>query len=146
MNMNRSKKCVMVAVFSLLCVVPSMVQADKPSGTVRVESKSIALGIGVSWGDGVLSYKGRNHSFSISGLSIVDLGMSDIMSSGEVYRLKNVEDFSGNFVAAEAGFTLAGGATGITMRNQNGVVMKLRSVTQGAQLTLAAKGLKVKLK
>ena len=146
MNVNRLQKCVLIAVLSLLFVIPSMVQADEPSGTVKVESKSVALGIGVSWGDGILSYKGRNYSFSISGLSIVDLGMSDIMSSGEVYHLKKLQDFSGNFVAAEAGFTLAGGATGITMRNQNGVVMKLRSVTQGAQLTLAAKGLKVKLK
>ncbi len=102
MNVNRSQKCVMIAVLSLLFVVPSMVQADKPSGTVRVESKSVALGIGVSWGDGILSYKGRNYSFSISGLSIVDLGMSDIMSSGEVYHLKKLQDFSGNFVAAEA--------------------------------------------
>ena len=77
--------------------------------------------------------------------SVVDLGMSIVESTGEVYRLKSIKDFSGNFVAAEAGFTLAGGMTGITMRNQNGVVLKLRSVTQGAQLTLAAKGLKVKL-
>ena len=146
MKVNRSQKYVMIAVLSLLFVIPSMAQADKPSGTVRVESKSVALGIGVSWGDGLLNFKGRNYPFSISGLSIVDLGMSNVESTGEVYRLKNIRDFSGNFVAAEAGFTLAGGVTGITMRNQNGVVMKLRSVTQGAQLTLAAKGLKVKLK
>jgi hypothetical protein len=145
MKVNRPQKYVAIAVLSLLLVIPSMVEADRPSGTVRVESKSVALGIGVSWGDGLLNFKGKTYSFSISGLSVVDLGMSNVESTGEVYRLKNIKDFSGNFVAAEAGFTLAGGVTGITMRNQNGVVMKLRSVTQGAQLTLAAKGLKVKL-
>jgi len=146
MNVNRSQMCVRIAVLSLLFVLPSMVQADQPSGTVSVESKSVALGIGVSWGDGILSFKGKEYSFSISGLSILDVGMSDVKSSGEVYHLEKLKDFSGNFVAAEAGFALAGGAAGITMRNQNGVVLILRSVTMGAQLTLAAKGLKIKLK
>ncbi len=77
---------------------------------------------------------------------MIDVGVSKATASGEVYNLKQVSDFPGNYVAAEAGFTLAGGAAGITMRNDRGVVLNIRSVTQGAQLTLAAKGLSLKLK
>ncbi len=36
---------------------------EKASGTVTIESKSVALGIGVSWGDGKLHYKGKTHAF-----------------------------------------------------------------------------------
>jgi hypothetical protein len=35
---------------------------------------------------------------------------------------------------------------GITMRNQNGVIMVLRSVSQGARLQLGPSGLKITLK
>jgi hypothetical protein len=49
-------------------------------------------------------------------------------------------------VAGEAGFTLAGGMGGIAMRKQNGVVMILRSASQGARLQLGPSGMIIKLK
>ena len=135
----------------LLAIVFSMVVAanataqDKPSGTVEITSKSIAIGIGVSWGHGVLKYKGKEYKFSLDGLSIVDVGISSVTAAGEVYHLENISDFAGNYTAFEAGATLAGGGTWQTMKNQNGVVMKIKASTKGAQLTLAPKGVKIKV-
>ncbi len=146
MKVNRAQFWLMMGALSLVFAMASAVEAKDPSGTVHLETKSVAIGIGVSWGDGTLSFNGEEHRFSISGLSVIDVGMSKATASGEVYNLKQVSDFPGNYLAAEAGFTLAGGAAGITMRNDRGVVLNIRSVTQGAQLTLAAKGLSLKLK
>jgi hypothetical protein len=42
---------------------------DASSGKVTLESKSVALGVGVSWGDGVLEYKGKKYPFTLEGLS-----------------------------------------------------------------------------
>jgi hypothetical protein len=118
----------------------------KPSGKVSVETKSVAAGIGVSWGDGKLNFKGKDYPFSVDGLSLVDWGISKASATGDVYNLTDIAQFGGTYVAAEAGLTLAGGMGGMVLRNQNGVIMHLRSVSRGAQLQLGASGLNIKLK
>jgi hypothetical protein len=121
-------------------------EARKPSGRVTMESKSVAAGIGVSWGDGKLTFKGKEHPFTIDGLSVVDWGISRVSASGDVYNLTDVSKFPGTYLAAEAGFTLAGGAGGITMRNNEGVIINLRSTSRGASLTLGPAGLRITMK
>jgi hypothetical protein len=49
----------------------------------------------------------------------------------------------GNYTAAGAGATIAGGAGATAMRNQNGVLVELTSTAQGANLKLAAEGIKL---
>jgi hypothetical protein len=121
-------------------------QSPEPSGKVSIDSTSIAAGIGVSWGDGILNFKGKQIRFSIDGLTLVDFGITKASAVGEVYNLTDPSKFEGNYVAGEAGFTLAGGMGGIAMRNQNGVVMILRSASQGARLQLGPSGMIIKLK
>ena len=66
--------------------------------------------VGVSWGDGVLTYHGKKYPFEIQGLSVVDLGISKVSATGTVKNLKKLEDFAGTYVAAQAGAAVAGGA------------------------------------
>jgi len=134
----------MVAAF--VCVSGLATADEKPDGTVSIESKSVALGVGVSWGDGKLRFKGKTHTFSIKGLSVLDLGIAKVSAQGKVYHLAKVEDFSGNYAAAEAGAAVGGGMGVITLKNQNGVVMELHSTQSGVKLTAAGEGLDVKLK
>ena len=119
---------------------------DMPSGTVTIESKSVALGIGVSWGDGKLSYQGKTHAFSVKGLSVVDVGVSKVSARGKVFNLKKLEDFAGRFAAAQAGAAVGGGMSVMALRNQNGVVLELTSTQTGVKFTLAGEGIEVKLK
>lgn len=119
---------------------------DTPSGTVTIESKSVALGIGVSWGDGKLSYQGKTHAFSVKGLSVVDVGVSKVSARGKVFNLKKLEDFAGRFAAAQAGVAIGGGMSVVALRNQNGVVLELTSTQTGVKFTLAGEGIEVKLK
>ena len=49
---------------------PCQGRAATPSGKVSIESRSIAAGIGVTWGDGKLSFKGKDYAFTIDGLSV----------------------------------------------------------------------------
>src|SRR5215471_54147 len=124
------------ALVAALALNVSAAEGPKPSGTVSVESRSIAAGIGVSWGDGKLNFQGKEYPFSIDGLTLVDFGISKASATGEVYDLTDLSKFEGTYVAAEAGFTLAGGMGGMVLRNQNGVVMHVHSTTQGAKLQL----------
>jgi len=132
---------------SALCATTVIAASSpKPSGKVTIDTTSIAAGIGVSWGDGKLSFQGKEHSFSIEGLTLVDFGISKASAVGDVYNLTDLSKFEGNYVAGEAGFALAGGMGGISLRNQSGVVMHLRSVSQGAKLQLGPSGMTIKLK
>ena len=134
------------ALIAALALNVSAAEGPKPSGTVSVESRSIAVGIGVSWGDGKLNFQGKEIPFSIDGLTLVDFGIAKASATGEVYNLTDLSKFAGTYVAAEAGFALAGGVGGMVLRNQNGVVMHLHSVSTGARLQLGTSGLNVKLK
>ena len=100
----------------------------------------------MSWGDGTLSFKGKDYKFSVQGLTLVDFGISKADAVGDVYNLTDVSKFEGNYVAGEAGFAFAGGMGGMALRNQNGVIMHLRSVSQGAKLQLGPSGMSIKLK
>ena len=138
----------MALVFIAMALASHVAAAEKatPAAKVSIESTSIAAGVGVSWGDGKLNFKGKDYPFSVDGLSLVDWGISKVNATGDVYNLTDVSKFAGTYVAAEAGLTLAGGMGGMVLRNSNGVVIHLRSVSQGAQLQLGTSGLIIKMK
>ena len=131
---------------SLVAGTSSISAQGATTGKVSLESKSVAIGVGVSWGDGVLEYQGKKYPFTVEGLSVIDLGVSKVSASGDVKNLKKVEDFAGNYTAAGAGAAVGGGAGAAAMKNQNGVEMNLVATTQGVKLSLAAAGVSVKLK
>ena len=120
--------------------------AVEPDATVRMTGKSVAVGVGFSWGSGVLTYEGKEYPFSITGLSAGDIGITSVEVSGNVFNLKNLDQFNGNYISFNAGVTLAGGAGGATMRNQNGVVINVVVTTQGLNFDLGVDGVKVELK
>ncbi len=136
----------LIALGCVALSMPALAQEPAPSGTVKMTSKAVGLGIGVSWGDGTLNMGGRTYPFTIDGLSVADLGVSNVTTSGEVFYLKNVADFSGNYVAGEAGLAIAGGQSDTILKNQNGVVIRLHGTQQGARVTLSAGGVKLTLK
>lgn len=124
----------------------NVIPAPRVSGTVQIESTSVAVGVGVEWGHGTLTMDdGTTHHFDISGLSVLDLGISKVSAVGEVFNLVEAKDLNGVFVSGEAGAALGGGGSVQAMRNANGVVMQLQSVQKGVKLTLAPEGLKVNL-
>lgn len=147
--MSKIRTSSQIALFFVLTILAATAisgESQKPSAKVSIESKSIAAGIGVTWGEGKLSFKGKDYPFSIDGLTVVDIGISKASATGDVYNLTDVAKFAGTYVAAEAGFTLAGGVGGMVLRNQDGVVMHVRSTSKGARLQLGTSGLNIKLK
>jgi len=120
--------------------------ADKADATIRLTSGSVAAGIGWSWGSGVLTYKGKEYPISVKGLSLGKVGITKATASGEVFHLNTLKDFDGNYTAAGAGITLAGGRSAVTMKNQNGVRVRVISTNRGADITLGGGGVELKIK
>ncbi len=127
--------------------VVSVAPAPKVSGTVKMTTTTVALGIGVQWGEGSLTmYDGSSHEFKVTGLTVVDVGVAGAEATGEVFNLVEAKDLEGTFIVGEAGGALFGGGSAVAMKNGNGVVMKLKSTQKGLRLTLAGEGLKISLK
>ncbi len=124
---------------------PPVASDAQPDGTVSLKGGSVAAGIGYTWGHGDLTYEG-SHEFSIKGVSVVDVGATNFTASGSVYNLKKLADFTGNYVAAGAGITVAGGGTAVYLKNEHGVVIKLIATDVGLKFKLSADGVHVALK
>lgn len=135
---------VLVLVVCFLLSGPAFSQ-DKPDATVKLSQGQVAVGIGYSWGKGVLNFQGKEYPFKIRGLSVVDVGISRADAKGDVFKLKKLKDFNGTYTTLSAEATVAGGKGAITMKNQNGVIIKLVATTQGINFKLALEGVKLTL-
>jgi hypothetical protein len=66
--------------------------------------------------------------------------------SGQVFNLKNLEDFNGNYQTVEIEGSVRGGGTRAWIKNQNGVVVNVASTAEGRKFNLTREGLDVQLK
>jgi len=120
--------------------------ADQPDATMEFSGGSVAVGVGVAWGEGTLHYQGKTYSFRMDGLRVADIGAQGIKGTGEVYHLTKVDDLNGTYGAASAGATLASnGAAATAMKNNNGVVVYFHSATEGLDLNASVGGVAIKL-
>ena len=108
------------AALVLLSSTFALAADETPDGWIEFSGGSAAVGVGVKWGKGTLYYRGQAYPFQVSGLSLVDLGGSEINGSGEVYHLAKVGDFTGDYSAVAAGATVERGESSAAMRNEHG--------------------------
>jgi hypothetical protein len=133
-------------VFSGPALAKEKKAAEVPDATLELKSGQVAIGIGYSWGEGVLTYQGKKYPVKVKGLSVVDVGITKARAKGNVYNLKKLEDFDGNYTSATAEGTIGGGVGATNMNNQNGVKINLVTTTKGVNLKLAASGVELSIK
>jgi hypothetical protein len=114
---------------------------------IRIDTTSVAAGVGVGWGDGTLTLKdGRRFAFTVEGLSLANVGVTRVSATGTVYNLRRLRDFAGTYTGVGASATVAAGRGIVRMKNQDGVLISLKSTSQGVGLKLAAEGVRIKLR
>ncbi len=118
-------------------------RAPNPVGYVTIKITEVGLGVGITWGEGFLRYMGRSYKFKCKGLNAVAVGVTTIRARGEVYNLRNVDDFAGNYGGVTEGAALVKGPAGLVLKNTNGVVMNLKASQTGVELKLGDQGLDV---
>ena len=129
---------------SPVVVVPP--EAQGPSvARIRFSGGEIAAGIGISWGDGTIVYHGVLRPFHISGLSVANVGITSLTATGNVYNLRRLEDFAGNYAEVAAGATIGGGGSVAYLRNEHGVVIEVTSSTVGLDFQLSSNGVSISL-
>jgi outer membrane immunogenic protein len=147
--MNRRGRLVLLAVNILLLAHISATAAQVPDGTVKITRRTISPGIGVEWGQGLLTYNGRDYAFSYRAggtFRHVDTEMTAVELAGQVFNLKTLEDFSGRYHKVESEGPATGGGSRVTMKNQKGVVVNVVSPIEARKFDLTREGLDVELK
>ena len=113
---------------------------------MEISTTTVAIGIGGTWGDGILTLKdGSQHAFSMRGLDVASVGVTTFEATGNVYHLKDLEDFTGTYSSIGAGLAIAKGLKGTTMQNPEGVVINISSTTTGLGVEVGPRGVEFKL-
>jgi hypothetical protein len=130
----------LVLIFSGCSASPSRAQM----GSVRVVLGKAGLVVGAGAGRGVLTYRGRDYRFRVSGLSLgVTIGATVNKLTGTVSYLDHLKDFAGVYTAVGLGGALAGGAGGVQLRNEKGVMLMLRGPKVGFEFSANLSGIKI---
>jgi hypothetical protein len=134
-----------LAVLALLplagCQIPpsgvptaASIRGLRPSGAVTM-TQVVVSASGV--GSGSLNFMGRTYPFTLVG-SLIGLGaISTLQASGEVYKLRDVSQFSGSWIQGTGSLAITTKANGeLWLENRNGVIMRLTAAQAG--LTFSA--------
>ena len=134
-----------IALFAVvLPVTPSSAQAP---GYVLVKFAKAGLMVGAGGGSGVLTYRGRDYPFRVSGLSLgVTAGASVSRLEGWASGIVKLSDFAGTYSAVGAGGALVGGLGGVSLRNEKGVVLSLKGPKAGLEFAANVSEITISLK
>ncbi|CAK7193248.1 hypothetical protein COMNV_01462 [Commensalibacter sp. Nvir] len=120
--------------------------SNKPSAKIYMTFHSADVGVGFTWGDGVLKYHGRSYPFTIKGGNIVALGFSKSQATGNVYNLRNLYDFEGEYAAASGEATAGVGVGAANLKNSKNVTISIDTKTIGGRLAGAPGGFTISFK
>ena len=147
--MNNVKKIgLLLLVSGMLTGFAQAAKEEKPDATLRVSGGSFALGIGVNWGSGTLTYKGKAYPVKVKGLSVGKVGMTNSSAYGEVFNLKHLQDFNGHYdVGGQGtrGVTIAKGKAGTLMSNHAGVIVRIAATQTGLDVNATGGGVDMQI-
>jgi hypothetical protein len=144
-TMSSTIRLALIALFALVLPVESSL-AQAP-GYVRVTLVKAALMAGAGGGRGVLTYRGRDYPFRVSGLSLgVTAGASVSRLEGWASGIRQVSDFAGTYSAVGAGGAFVGGAGGVQLGNEKGVRIALQGPKAGMEFAANLSSIKISLK
>src|SRR5260370_23890125 len=153
MKMNNVKKIVVLSF--VVAAITGFTQAathhheSKPDATLRLSTGGFALGMGVNWWSGTLTYRGKDYPVKVKGLSVGRVGATSSSAYGEVFNLKHLQDFNGHYTVSGAGtrgVTLGAGKTGTILSNQAGMIVRVSSTQQGVAVNATGGGVELQLK
>jgi hypothetical protein len=116
-----------------------------PSGTVRIKQVQVAFIGSGNLGGGTLQFRGEAYRFKIGGLGVGGIGISEMTATGEVYNLTDPRYLTGAYVQARYGVAVGRESTGeLWLKNDHGVVLKLKAEREGLALSLGGDAVYIK--
>jgi hypothetical protein len=136
-----------LAVITLFAVVlPAASSLAQAPGYVRLKFVKAGVMVGAGGGSGVLTYRGRDYPFRVSGLSLgVTAGVSVSRLQGWASGIRQVSDFAGTY-SSVGGSAFVGGVRGVQLGNENGVRLALRGPKAGMEFAANLSKISIPLK
>jgi hypothetical protein len=143
-DIGMHKHVMRVALLAGLASAALAAPAQAITGDVQVVVVKAGLIAGAGAGRGILTFRGRDYRFRIVGLSLgFTVGTSINKLIGHVSYLHDVGDFPGTYTAVGAGGALLGGAGGVQLKNDKGVMISLRGIRAGLELSANLTGVQI---
>jgi hypothetical protein len=137
----------LAAIACLAVTIPATPSFAQAAGQVRVKIMKAGLLIGGGAGNGVLTYRGRNYPFRVTGISFgITAGATVGRLAGWASGIREVSDFAGNYSSVGGGAALVGGISGVHLRNEKGVTMVLQGPKAGLEFAANLSGIAIALK
>jgi hypothetical protein len=125
---------------------PLYMTALADAGSVRLSLTKVGLVFGIGGGSGTLNFRGGVYQLAFGGLSVGTIGASGAMLEGTAENLRTVNDIAGLYRAVSASAAIAAGEKVAVLKNDKGVVLRLRGRQIGVEAALGLSGLKLFLK
>jgi len=116
-----------------------------PMGFITIELKRVGAGVGVEWGKGVLTYKGKKYTFKVKGIQVGTVGISKVTAKGEVYNLFTLANFPGHYGAVEASAAIFKGKEAQEFKNTKDVHVVFKGTQKGLNLAIGPGGFDIDL-
>jgi hypothetical protein len=130
--MSSAIRLALIALFAFL--FPATSSLAQAPGYVQLKFVKAGLMVGAGGGRGVLTYRGRDYPFRVSGLSLgVTAGASVSRLEGRASGIRQVSDFAGTYSSVGGGGAFVGGIGGVRLENEKGVVIALRGPRAGME-------------
>ncbi|MET4386097.1 hypothetical protein ABIB73_001842 [Bradyrhizobium sp. F1.4.3] len=143
----RSLATGLLALALLVFAVPATPSFAQASGDVRVRIVKAGLLVGGATGSGILTYRGRNYPFRVSGLSFgITAGATVGRFEGRASGIREVGDFAGSYSSVGGGGAFVGGLGGVHLRNDKGVVIVLQGPKAGMEFAANLSEITISLK
>lgn len=139
---------VRLSVIVILAVIfPATSSLAQAPGYVRVKLVKAGLIAGGGGGSGVLTYRGRNYPFRVSGVSLgATAGASINRLEGWASGIAQVSDFAGTYSSVGGGGAFVGGVGGVQLRNEKGVMIALQGPRAGMEFAANLSVIRISLK
>ncbi len=124
----------------------SGVKVSQSKASIWLEGGVTPAGAGFVWGYGTITYRGIEHPFRLSGLSIANGDAANMSAAGSVMHLKKLSDFSGYYLASRVGSTGADSGPTTYLKNDRGVVIELIATDAGRRITVPIYAAQMRLK
>ena len=139
-----SSRWVATGMLAAFVVAAPLSHAQTADATFELLAGMEHTGVGYSWARGSLYYGGQSYPFRLGGLSVVDLDVP-LEADGVVYQLSRLSDLDGTYSEVEVAPALAGAGFTAALENEHGVLIGLRSTTQGLHFAPSLLGVEIEL-
>jgi hypothetical protein len=119
--------------------------ADQASATLVIEGSQAAYYASAADGEGILTYRGQEHPFTISALGGGGSGAMSISAIGQVYNLTSLDEFPGKYTSHRKGITVGKGEFTALLESDMGVKIYLEGETIGMGSSMGMSSVEIEL-